>query len=212
MLAHLVKKDILIAKKYVTLIVFIVIGIPIFVSWRSPQFARTLGFTLSVIFSEFMLCQNISLKETQYSKATVLLSCTPYSRCSLVQSKYIIFALVFCYCSIVYWIENLLIPQFGDFNLTYILAVFLLAAAAYGIYLPIQYKIGYEKTKLFFVIIIMASPFILPAITKYGNIEVSRITDMPSGVLNVCLLLMGIMILVMSMAISIKIFKKKELA
>lgn len=211
MLIHLVKKDFLIAKKYVMLVLFIVIGIPLFVSWRSPQFSQTLGFTLAVIFSEFMLCQNISLKENKYSKATALLCATPYPRSGLVQSKYILFVLVFIYCTFVYWAESLLFPHIGNFNITHILTVFLFTSLAYGIYLPIQYKLGYEKTKLFFMLIIMASPFVLPALTKYGNINILAIAKIPNKIFNIILGLTSLLILLISMCISIKIFKKKEL-
>lgn len=211
MLIHLVKKDVLIAKKYIFLVLCIVIGIPLFVSWRSPQFSQTLGFTLAVIFSEFMLCQNISLKENQYSKASALLCSTPYPRRGLVQSKYILFVLVFLYCTFVYWIENLIFPQIGDFNATYILSVFLVSCLIYGVYLPVQYKLGYEKTKLFFMVIIMASPFVLPAITKYGNLDLFAITHVPTGVFNTVISLISLLILVVSMHVSIKIFQKKEL-
>ena len=113
MLIHLVKKDILIVKKYVLLILFIAIGIPLFILWRLPPFAQILGFVLSIIFSEFMLCQYLLLKESQYSKASVLLCSTPYPRRGLVQSKYVLFAMVFIYCTLVYWIENLLICLFN---------------------------------------------------------------------------------------------------
>lgn len=211
MLIHLVKKDVLIAKKYIFLVLCIVIGIPLFVSWRSPQFSQTLGFALAVIFSEFMLCQNISLKENQYSKASALLCSTPYPRRGLVQSKYILFVLVFLYCTFVYWIENLILPKIGDFNATYILSVFLVSCLIYGIYLPVQYKLGYEKTKLFFMVIIMASPFALPAITKYGNLDLLAITHVPTGVFNTVISLISLLILVVSMHVSIKIFQKKEL-
>lgn len=211
MLIHLVKKDVLIAKKYIFLVLCIVIGIPMFVSWRSPQFSQTLGFALAVIFSEFMLCQNISLKENQYSKASALLCSTPYPRRGLVQSKYILFVLVFLYCTFVYWIENLILPKIGDFNATYILSVFLVSCLIYGIYLPVQYKLGYEKTKLFFMVIIMASPFVLPAITKYGNLDLFAITHVPTGVFNTVISLISLLILVVSMHVSIKIFQKKEL-
>mgnify|MGYP001096688152 CR=1 FL=1 len=46
MLIHLVKKDILIVKKYVLLILFIAIGIPLFILWRLPPFAQILGFEI----------------------------------------------------------------------------------------------------------------------------------------------------------------------
>lgn len=211
MLIHLVKKDILIVKKYVLLILFIAIGIPLFILWRLPPFAQILGFVLSIIFSEFMLCQYLLLKESQYSKASVLLCSTPYPRRGLVQSKYVLFAMVFIYCTLVYWIENLLIPQIGTFDLTYILIVLLISSIIYGVYMPIQYKLGYETTKFFFVVIIMASSFVLPLTISHSNFEIPFIYQYPSMIVNIVLFLLSLIILLASMFISIKIFSNKEL-
>ncbi len=40
-----------------------------------------------------------------------------------------------------------------------------------GVYLPVQYKLGYEKTKLAFFVVIMASPFILPLLMTMENVN-----------------------------------------
>ena len=125
MLIHLVKKDILISKKYAQLVILMAIGIPLFIGWRMPEFAQYTGFALAVVFSEFMFFQNLSMKENQYSKASALLCSTPYPSRGLVQSKYIVFILIFVYCVLIYWIESLFIPQVGSMNLTGVLAVFL---------------------------------------------------------------------------------------
>ncbi|HGS9062512.1 TPA: ABC-2 transporter permease [Clostridioides difficile] len=179
--------------------------------WRLPPFAQILGFVLSIIFSEFMLCQYLLLKESQYSKASVLLCSTPYPRRGLVQSKYVLFAMVFIYCTLVYWIENLLIPQIGTFDLTYILIVLLISSIIYGVYMPIQYKLGYETTKFFFVMIIMASSFVLPLTIAHSNFEIPFIYQYPSMIVNIVLFLLSLIILLASMFISIKIFSNKEL-
>ena len=154
MLIHLVKKDILISKKYAQLVILMAIGIPLFIGWRMPEFAQYTGFALAVVFSEFMFFQNLSMKENQYSKASALLCSTPYPSRGLVQSKYIVFILIFVYCVLIYWIESLFIPQVGSMNLTGVLAVFLGASVVYSIYVPLQYKLGYDKTKIFFMLVI----------------------------------------------------------
>lgn len=59
MLIHLIKKDILIAKKYAMLVMVIGIVIPLFIFWRAQTYSGSLGFILAVVFSEFMFCQNL---------------------------------------------------------------------------------------------------------------------------------------------------------
>ena len=211
MLLHLVKKDFLIAKKYVLLVLVMAVGIPLFIIWRIPQFSQTVGFALSITFSEFMFFQYILLKENQYSKASALLCSAPYKRRSLVQSKYIMFAFVFIYCTLVFWIENQLIPQAGGFDVTTILVVLLVSSAFYGLYMPVQYKLGYEKTKFFFIIIIVGSPYVLPALKVYTNLNVDFLYGYPSYLVNISLLLISLCILLISMFISVKVYSKKEL-
>lgn len=211
MLFHLLKKDILISKKYVLLVLIIAFAIPIFILWRSPQFSEILGFALSVVFSEFMMCQNLSMKEKQYSKANALLCSSPYPRYGLVVSKYILFIGIFAYCIIVYAIDLIFFPEIGKINLSLILTVLLMNSIAYGVFLPVQYQMGYEKTKIFFMIIIMASPFVLPALIKYGNFDFSLFDSLSPVLLNALLLVFSVLVLTISAIISVKIFNKKEL-
>ena len=89
MLFHLVKKEFLIVKKYVLIMLIAAILIPPVMRWRTPEFAGTFGFILSVIFSIFMLLQYVSLKEYQFPKAATLLCATPFSKSMMVLSKYI---------------------------------------------------------------------------------------------------------------------------
>ena len=95
MLFHLIKKDFLIVKKYVLIVLVAAILIPPVMRWRTPEFAGTFGFILSVIFSIFMLLQYVSLKEYQFPKATTLLCATPFSRSMMVLLQYMLRAASF---------------------------------------------------------------------------------------------------------------------
>ena len=48
MLFHLIKKDVLIVKKYVLIMLAAAVLIPPFMLWRAPQYTGVLGFMLSV--------------------------------------------------------------------------------------------------------------------------------------------------------------------
>ena len=89
MLIQLVKKDFLIVKKYVLIMFAVCVIFPLFLIWRSPEYAGILGFVLITIFSIFMLLQYVSLKETQYPKASTLLCALPFPRKDIVLAKYI---------------------------------------------------------------------------------------------------------------------------
>ena len=89
MLFSLVKKDFLIVKKYVGIMLIVSFLIPPIMLWRTPEAAGAMGFTLTIIFSIFMLTQYVSLKEHQYPNAATLLCATPYPRRLIVLSKYL---------------------------------------------------------------------------------------------------------------------------
>ena len=74
MLIHLVRKDFLIVKKYVLLMLAVCVFIPPFMMWRidDATYVGSMSFILAAIFSVFMLLQSVSLKENQYAKASTL--------------------------------------------------------------------------------------------------------------------------------------------
>lgn len=61
MLFALLKKDFLIVKKYVLIMLVVIALIPPVMRWRTPEFTGVFGFILSVIFGVFMLLQYVSL-------------------------------------------------------------------------------------------------------------------------------------------------------
>lgn len=81
-----------------------------------------------------------------------------------------------------------------------------------GVYTPVQYKLGYEKTKYFFSIVIVATPFLLPLLTKTNiKLDFTELYTMPMFVQYLIVILATIAILCISMIVSIKIYSKKEL-
>ena len=156
MLFALLKKDFLIVKKYVLIMLVVIALIPPVMRWRTPEFTGVFGFILSVIFGVFMLLQYVSLKEYQFPKAVTLLCATPFSRKTIVSSKYIFCMAIYAICCIVFELETLFMPGLGTSDIKLFAFMFLIVSVFIGIYLPIQYKFGYEKTKFAFGVIIMA--------------------------------------------------------
>ncbi len=213
MLLQLVKKDFLIVKKYVLLMFLVCIIFPLFLIWRSPEYAGILGFVLITIFSIFMLLQYVSLKETQYPKASTLLCALPFSRKNIVLSKYIFCILIYLACCLIFGVETLLFPQLRNVGYEMPILLFLVVSLFLGVYLPIQYKLGYEKTKLFFVVLIMASPFVFAQSLKMENsLSMSFLSNMNPVLLLAGSLITSVLVLVISSAISVRIYKKADLS
>ena len=71
MLFSLVKKDFLIVKKYVGIMLIVSFLIPPIMLWRTPEAAGAMGFTLTIIFSIHVdtICflKGTSISESRYS-------------------------------------------------------------------------------------------------------------------------------------------------
>ena len=150
----------------------------------------------------------VSLKQTQYHKASTLICSIPFPRNDIVLAKYIFCITIYFACCLIFGIETLLFPQLRNIGFEIPVILFLIVSLFLGVYLPVQYKFGYEKTKLFFVVLIMASPFVLAQSLKMKNsLNINIFENInPIFFFNVSLVI-SVLILTIFSAISIKIFK-----
>lgn len=212
MLFHLIRKDILIVKKYVLIMIIAAVAIPPFMLWRAPEYTGILGFILSVIFSVFMLLQYVSLKEYQFPKAAALLSSTPFSRKMMVLSKYIFCIAMYMTCCLIFGMETLLIPGLGSFDVKLCILMFLVVSVFIGIYLPVQYKFGYEKTRFIYVVVIMASPVIFPYLLKMDSLNLDVFSKTSPFIIYGSIVAFGFIVLMISALLSVKIYYDEDLA
>lgn len=97
MLLHIVKKDFILAKKNLLIMLVSAVVNPLFIYSRlrftSASFA---SFLITVLFIEYNLFNMVAMQEDKY-KGSVLLCTTPYTRNSVIKTKYL-FILVIFYC------------------------------------------------------------------------------------------------------------------
>lgn len=212
MLFHLVKKDFLLVKKYALFMVLVAIALPFFMIWRTPMFAGQVSFLFTVFFVEFILCQYVSQIESKYPKAGALLCAAPYSRSSIVKAKYAFFLFVFTFCFIVYSALAMTVPPIRTLDLPEILLILLIVAIPFGVYVPLEFKFGYEKTKFAAMIILSGLSFGLPTLYM-SNVKIDLSVWETIPVIVQCLLLAvsAMAVLGLSMLTSAKIYDKKEL-
>lgn len=202
----------IIVKKYVLIMLAAAVLIPPFMLWRAPQYTGVLGFMLSVIFCVFMLLQYVSLKEYQFPKAATLLCAAPYSRRMIVLSKYIFCMATYVVCCLLYVIETLVIPGLGPCDIKLFVLMLFIISVFIGVYLPVQYKLGYEKTKFAFVVVIMASPFILPYLMKMENVNLDFLSLLSPVLAYGGIILLSLGILVVSIFLSMRFYSSVDLA
>lgn len=212
MLFALLKKDFLIVKKYVLIMIVVAALIPPFMRWRTPEFTGTFGFILSVIFSVFMLLQYVSIKEYQFPKAATLLCAAPFSRKMMVLSKYLFCMVIYIICCIIYGIETFAIPGLGTLDIQLFAIMFFAISVFISIYLPIQYKIGFDKTKYAFAVIIIVSPMYLPVLMRMISPNLGFLSTLSPYLLCGGIVLVGFAFLAISASLSVKIYMKADLA
>ena len=212
MLLALLKKDFLIVKKYVLIMVVVAALIPPFMRWRTPEFTGDFGFILSVIFSVFMLLQYVSIKEYQFPKAATYLCATPFSRKMMVLSKYFFCTVIYVLCCVIYGIEVFIIPGLGTPDIKLFALMFLAISVFIGIYLPVQYKLGFDKTKYIFAVIIIFSPMYLPVLMRTANPGLGLLSTLSPYLICGGIVLIGFVFLAISASLSVKIYTKADLA
>jgi len=212
MLLHLVKKDFLLVKRYLPLFIVLPFILPIFVMIQASQLLGLGAFLLSVIFTVFILYQSVLVAEMKYPKAESMLCATPYARITIVKARYSFLLLMFAYSGLAYYVLALFLTKIDFLTPSSFLITMLISVLLLGIYTPIQYKLGFEKTKYFFMIVIMISPFSMAIFAKSNiNFDFTGFSALPMFAQYLIPIVAIIAILFTSINLSIKIYSKKEL-
>ncbi|MBN3526479.1 ABC-2 transporter permease [Paenibacillus apiarius] len=215
MLFHLVKKDFLLSKRYLKVMLIASFAIPIFMTFKVDFISGGFfPFFLSTLYIQYLLFNSVSMFEYKY-KGAALLCATPYTRKALVKSKYLFLLTIFVCCYIVYTITALLIS--GKIEMLSIsefgFSLFILSII-FGAIIPIQYYFGYEKSKYIFMFFIFITPFVSPFIIKVmqtNNINFQTTLPFPKIVQDLFPCLLALAIGLLSMTISIRIYSKENL-
>ncbi|MGG5785289.1 ABC-2 transporter permease [Bacillus albus] len=211
MLINLVMKDFMLVKKhFLILLVFAAIA-PIYVSTQLQlNDGGLVGFLLTVILMEQILFGTISKFEDQY-KGAALLCATPYTRNAFVKAKYLFLFVIFICVSIIRIIASIIIPSgIEKLSLNALGITFLILSILFGILLPVQFKFGYDKTKIITFFTVFLIPFVAPTLIK-GQIDFTITFPFPSIILAWMPCFIAIVIGLISMMISLKIYAKKDL-
>ena len=207
-MAALIKKDFMLLKKYALFIIVILFALPVALSAKSSEanLARpTLAFAFEVIYSEFLICRYLAMKEYQYPSAASFLCTLPYTRNMQIASKYLIYFIVFVFCCGAYWIDTLFVPNLVKLNSELIIPVLFAASVVYSIYMPVQYQFGYDKSKFIFMFLLIVFPLLI------ANTNMTMVMEILSGITFPVMLILALAALALSVMISLKIFNRKEL-
>lgn len=212
MILNLIRKDIMIVKGYFFVVIVVAVGMPLLIAWRQPWMGGLAGLLMSVLVASVSFNLAVSEKENKYPKATAFLCSTPYMKNKIVFAKYANYIMIWLVCCIASFIEMHFVPEIAIDDFAQAAAmVFLIQSICMGIFLPIQYEFGYEKTKLMFFLLCLA-PFIVTG-TEYIEIPINirSFFDSIPVFLTLIFFAFGIFAWFVSFVISEKIFNMKDL-
>ncbi|MBE5105480.1 ABC-2 transporter permease [Bacillus thuringiensis] len=215
MLINLVMKDFMLVKKYfLILLVFAAIA-PIYVSTQIQlNDGGLVGFLLTVLLMEHILFGTISKFEDQY-KGAALLCATPYTRNAFVKAKYLFLFVIFICVSLIRIITSIIIPSdIEKLSVNALGITFLIFSILFGILLPVQFKFGYDKTKIISFFAVFLIPFVAPTLIKGVqsiHIDFTITFPFPQIMQEWMPCFISLVISLFSMIISLKIYAKKDL-
>ncbi|XKK33977.1 ABC-2 transporter permease [Bacillus sp. A17A.1] len=172
------------------------------------------SFLLTVILMEYILFGTVSKFEDQYKGAT-LLCATPYTRSAFVKAKYLFLFVIFICPSIIRVIISVIAPSgIENLSASALGITFLTLSILFGILLPVQFKFGYDKTKIISLLTAFLIPFVAPTLIRglqLSQIDFKIIFPFSPTVLTWMPCFISIVIGLISMLLSLKIYAKKDL-
>ena len=213
MFIYLIKKDLLLVKKHLLYIFAIAIIIPVFYSWRAPALLGFFSILSSVLLVEVLLIGNVLTEEEKYPKAEMLLCVSPYTRKTMIFEKYILIFAVFICCCIIYNFLALFLNNMKLLNFNQVINILFINSVIFSFFMPLQYKMGIQKTKMILSLGAFGIPLILTSVKLYlanlfENINYLNLSDNIICVLQIfAILIIGST----SFFTSYKIYLHKEL-
>lgn len=161
MIFNLVKKDFILAKKYLLFMLLFAAGAPLYLETQTHSISGgLLGFLITILFVQYMMFNTVSMAEDKF-KGFALLSATPYTRSTLVKARYLYILVIFLGCYIIYTITAGFFPTILPMLSISAIGISLLILAIYfGIIVPLQYRFGYEKVRYISFFAIFITPFV----------------------------------------------------
>ncbi|MDF2672784.1 MAG: hypothetical protein K0R09_1049 [Clostridiales bacterium] len=218
---NLILKDILIQKKSFLYAMFY--GIFALIAFPSTMAARGAYMFSGISITYLLIIYSNGYDEK--NKSEIILNSLPVRRDSIVIAKYAAVFLFFVLGVIITGIEGAIIttlniiPSMRFMELSDILGIFISVGLMYSVYYPLFFKLGSLKLKIFNIVLYMLFLFvpniIVSTLQENPNSSialkvVSFIERNPVWMLQVFTAIIIMIVLILSMEVSIKIYRNKE--
>ncbi len=209
----LIFKDLIIMKNNLPFTALIIVGVPLLFLTMNPMGTGLAAFSMTYILALYMTLQSLAYYESKYRKAENILNAAPYSRRGIVLSRYIFSVLVYVVCLVFYVILSLAIPRLERLGAAEAAVAFFIGSLMTGVLQPLTYRFGIEKTRYINMAVMIGVgvgfPYFVKAVAG-GKISLALLGGL-SPVTTICLaLVLSLVILAASAAVSVSVYKKKE--
>lgn len=167
MIINLIRKDMILIRKYIYIMIACAIIAPSLLYKNAKVSAEMQGYMGITIFfivlfiTVLFLSNSVSMAEEKYKKGCIYLCTTPYTRTQMVISRYLFTYIIFgAYC-LLYEATHLLFSEYTIKLTTEVILCSLLCISLFrGILIPLEYRYGYEKAKYIITFLIIGVPFV----------------------------------------------------
>lgn len=217
MIVNLVKKDFLLVKRIVAAFMAVGVLVPIVLTGSPMQMPAigAIACSYMVILSEIFFMQSVSAEEEKNPKAIALLCAAPYPRKSFIVARYLCYLTVCAGCIVLYSAMAAVYPKLGFLNITEVLTAFSAGALLCGIYTPIAMKYGASMGHVVLagtiLLISMGPTLIVRFLRPDMDYVLSLLQNFSTPGTAAAIGASGAGFFLLSMAISVRIFSRKEL-
>lgn len=213
MIVSLIKKDLYLINWYLLFSIVVMIALPFFISSEIPELSDFSAFVMTLVFALYMPLASLSMADMKYPRAAASVCATPYSRKLIVLSRYLFLILWFFIALFCYSVLSIIVPEITLLNLKEILYSLVLVSMTLGVYLVLDYKLGYEKMKYLIVVFVLGTPVLLPRIAMFCakyHFHFDFISSIPEPATYCVLVATVVLVSLVSLQFSIKIYQTKE--
>ena len=209
----LVKKNFLIEKKNIIFLILGAVILPIFLQNSLKGYSNSfLPYFLASLFILYLVQNTVSSIEFKY-KGEAFLTMTPYTRKDIINSKYIFVFVTFLVCLVLYIIVSFVAPShLRMITIETVLSTLFIETLFFGIYIPLEIFLGYDKIRYVFMLLVVSTPWTLVSFLEFfPNFNFSFLKSMKFIYLELLAVLLIIMITIVSKKVSMLLYSKKDL-
>lgn len=208
----LLYKDFVVTKRYVLLLLPACAVMALFLgqSFGEVENRGSMVLMICSVYVPFCCLMDLTRKESEYHGAVALVGAAPFSRAAMVASTYLYAFIMYGLAWLIFAVEALFVPALRGVSPLAAAAVFFVLCVLVGILLPLNYRFGFDRTRLIYVGVILVTPFLVARLGGSTNLPAQLQADNP--LLTALLWGGGCAVLTVSLLLSIWAFSRTDLA